>query len=153
MAAVKPASDDSGDEELAAVSVRAGIGHGKKTRASVLDAEVLVREFRAVDRLAADAGVVSEVTALDHEVGNDTVEPRTRVTEAFLASGKSTEVLNGFRNDIAVKTEHDTTEVLSVLLDIEVDFVGDGLRNNTGDNAEKRDQFGEQHGVLSCGGG
>ena len=42
--------------------------------ARVAELEVLVGELLAVDRLAAGAGVVGEVAALDHESGHDTVK-------------------------------------------------------------------------------
>lgn len=69
--------------------------------ASVLELEVLVGELGAVDRLAATAVALSEVTALDHKVLDDTVEARASVTETkllavlLLAGAESTEVLNG----------------------------------------------------------
>lgn len=69
--------------------------------------EVLILELVAVDGLATSACqqelvvassmskvmvrtvMVGEVTTLDHEVLNDTVEGRTLVAEAFLASSQS----------------------------------------------------------------
>jgi hypothetical protein len=41
--------DGSGDEELGAVGVGSGVGHGKKTLLGVLELEVLVLELVAVD--------------------------------------------------------------------------------------------------------
>jgi hypothetical protein len=59
----------------------------------VLQLEVLVGELVAVDGLATSAVALGEVTALDHEVLDDTVEGRALVTKALLASSKSSEVL------------------------------------------------------------
>jgi hypothetical protein len=42
-------SDDGGDEELRAVGVRTGVGHGQETLLGVLELEVLVLELVAVD--------------------------------------------------------------------------------------------------------
>jgi hypothetical protein len=72
--AVQPGRDDRGDEELGAVGVRAGIGHGQRARRRVRERKVLVGEARAVDGLAAHARAVGEVAALQHEVGDDAVE-------------------------------------------------------------------------------
>lgn len=53
--------------------------------------EVLILELVAVDRLAAGAVTLCEVTTLNHEVLDDTVESGVLVAEALLASGQSTE--------------------------------------------------------------
>jgi hypothetical protein len=42
MLVIEPRSDDSGDEELRTVGVRARVGHGKETGLGVLDLEVLI---------------------------------------------------------------------------------------------------------------
>ena len=62
--AVKVRSWDSGDKELAAVGVRARVGHAELSCAAVLVLEVLVGKLGAVDALAARAVVVGEVAAL-----------------------------------------------------------------------------------------
>lgn len=41
--------DNSGDEELGAVGVRSGVGHGQDTLLGVLQLEVLILELVAVD--------------------------------------------------------------------------------------------------------
>ena len=50
--------------------------------------EVLILELVAVNRFAASAIALGEVTALDHEVLNDTVESRALIAEALLASSQ-----------------------------------------------------------------
>jgi len=47
----------SGDEELRAVGVGAGVGHGQETGFGVSQLEVLVRKFLAVDGLSARTAV------------------------------------------------------------------------------------------------
>lgn len=42
MLAVQPGSDCGGDEELGAVGVGTGVGHGEKTLGGVLQLEVLI---------------------------------------------------------------------------------------------------------------
>jgi hypothetical protein len=53
--AVEPRGDDGGDEELRAVGVGAGVGHGEQERLVVAELEVLVGELLAVDGLATSA--------------------------------------------------------------------------------------------------
>ncbi len=95
----------------------------------MLAGEVLVRELLAVDGLATSALYIckllsscggrmvsyvstSEVTTLKHELRNNTVEGRTRVSEALLAGAKSTEVLGSLRDYIVVEDEVDATRLL-----------------------------------------
>lgn len=59
--AVEPRGNDSGDEELRAVGVGTGVGHGEEERSVVTELEVLVGELVAVDGLAASAVVVGEL--------------------------------------------------------------------------------------------
>lgn len=61
----------------------------------------------AVDGLATGAVVTREVAALEHELGDDTVEARARVAEAVLARRELTEVLCGLGNDVVVELEDD----------------------------------------------
>ena len=65
----------------------------EKTLLAVLQLEVLIGELVAVDGLAAGAVTLGEVTTLDHEVLDDTVEGGALVTKALLAGSKSSEVL------------------------------------------------------------
>lgn len=65
-------------------------GHTEKTLSRVLQLEVLIRELLAVNRLSASSISIGEVTALDHELLNDTVEGRALVSEALLARSQST---------------------------------------------------------------
>lgn len=46
---------------------------------------------------------VGEVTTLEHELGDDTVEDRALVAEALLAGAESTEVLGSVGSDIAAQ--------------------------------------------------
>ena len=59
-----PRSFDSTEEELRAVCIGTGVGHGEDTRASVLLLEILIRKLLAVDRLAASAIAAREIAAL-----------------------------------------------------------------------------------------
>jgi hypothetical protein len=61
VAAIEPAGDGGGDEELGAVGVLAAVGHAHETLAGVLELEVLIRELGAVDRLAARTVALREI--------------------------------------------------------------------------------------------
>ena len=50
-----------------------------------------------------------EVTALEHELGDDAVEGRALVAEALLAGAESTEVLGGLGDDVVEQVEGDAT--------------------------------------------
>lgn len=52
--------------------------------------------------------MVGEVTTLEHEVGDDTVERRSSVAESLLTSAKGAEVLSCLGDYIVVKLELDT---------------------------------------------
>jgi len=111
--AIQPAGDDGGDEELRAVSVGTGVSHGEKSWLGVLSNEVLIGELLTVDGLATGAVATGEVTSLKHELRNDTVESRTRVSETLLAGAESTEVLGSLWDDVVIKDEVDATGLLS----------------------------------------
>mmetsp|Transcript_8227 Transcript_8227/g.23432 ORF Transcript_8227/g.23432 Transcript_8227/m.23432 type:complete len:254 (-) Transcript_8227:1069-1830(-) len=112
-----------GDEELAAVGVLAGVGHGQQPRLVVLEGEVLVLEARAVDALAAGAVPVGEVAALDHEVGDDAVERAALVAHALarraVARAERLEVGDGARYDGLEKRHDDAPLRLAADADVE----------------------------------
>ena len=59
----------------------------------MLQVEVLIFKLGAIDALAASAILVGEVTALAHEIRDDTMEYGALEAISFLASTQSTEVL------------------------------------------------------------
>lgn len=97
------------------VRVGAGVGHGQQTRAGVLDLEVLIGELLAVDGLATSAVATGEVTTLEHELGDDTVEGRALVAEARGTGAELLEVLGGLGDDVVVEGEVNHTSL---------DFIG-----------------------------
>lgn len=100
---VQPRCLHGGDEELRSVGVGTGVGHRQGAGLQVLEGEVLVLELGAVNRLAAGAVVIGEVTALAHEVRDDAVEDRRLVAESLLAGAQSTEVLRCLRHNVAAQ--------------------------------------------------
>lgn len=103
MPAIQPGGLHGGDEELGSVGVGASIGHGQDSWAGVLQDEVLISELLAVDGLASSAIVVCEISSLQHEVGDHSVEGGALVTEALLAGTQGAEVFTGLRRDICSK--------------------------------------------------
>ena len=65
MTAVQPGCDDGGDEELATIGVRPGVGHAQHEWTAVLELEVLVWEFLAVDGFTARALYSQARSAID----------------------------------------------------------------------------------------
>ncbi len=99
---------------------------------SVLDLEVLIVELAAVDGLTARAGTVREVTALEHEVGDDTVELGALVVQrlahlahTLLARAERAEVFRRAGHGVAVHTHDNTTGGSTVDLNVEEDLAGD----------------------------
>jgi len=118
--AIEPRGRNSGDEELRTVGVRAGIGHRQETGLSVLELEILVFELVAVNAFTASSVLVGEVTALQHEVWDNSVEWRVLVAESLLAGSQSSEVLSGLGGHILEKLEGDSSKRLLVGGDIEI---------------------------------
>jgi hypothetical protein len=67
VSAVQVGSGDGGDEKLGSVGVPASVGHGEESRLVVLQNEVLVREFEAVDGLSAGTVSSGEVSSLEYD--------------------------------------------------------------------------------------
>lgn len=110
-----------------------GIGHGKKKGLLMLLREGLVVELVAIDRLAACAITSCEVTTLNHELLDDSVEDGALVVEGFprlsnalLTGAKSTEVLGSLGDKVGVEFHGDATSGLAADRDIEEDAGSSG---------------------------
>jgi len=110
--AIEPAGDDGGDEELRTVGVWSSVGHGEKSWLGVLSDEVLIGELLTVDGLATSSVSAGEVTTLEHELRNDTVEGGVGVAKTLLAGAQSSEVLSSAGSYIIVEVEVDATGLL-----------------------------------------
>jgi hypothetical protein len=112
----QPGGGGLGDEELRAVGVGPGVGHGQVAGpVEAARAAHLVLELVAG---AAPAGP-ERVAALDHEVGDDPVEDRAlveravllgpgpRVTPDPLAGGQADEVLDGLGGGVREQADAD----------------------------------------------
>lgn len=114
MLAIQPRGLCGTDEELGAVSVGAGVGHGEDARPRVLLYKVLIGKLLAVDRLSTGTVAPCEVTALAHEPWDHTVERRTLEVQrlagaagAFLAGTQRAEVLRRLWHHIRIELHHD----------------------------------------------
>src|SRR5699024_5496942 len=91
------------DEELAAVGVAAGIGHGQRTPdVDQIFAELILKSF-APDALAAGA-VALGVAALNHKVFHDPMESQTVIITLL---DQHFEVVNGFGSCVRKQPDAD----------------------------------------------
>lgn len=81
---------------------------------------LLTLELLAIDGLSTGTVAAGEVATLKHEVGDDTVERGTLVTETVLAGGELTEVTGSLGDDVVEELEGDATGRLVVNRDIEL---------------------------------
>jgi hypothetical protein len=77
------------------VSLRAVLT--EKALAAVLELEVLIGKLLTIDGFPASSVTIGEVTALDHEVLDDPMEGASLVSEAFLASGQCSKILDSLQ--------------------------------------------------------
>jgi hypothetical protein len=104
------------DEELACIGVFATVRHRKHARVSMSALEVLIFELTIVDRVPSRAVLASDVTSLDHEVGDHSVHAVAQVvkfvpffTLAILSCTQATEVLSSKWRDVVKELNDDST--------------------------------------------
>lgn len=71
--------------------------------------------------------MTSEITALEHELGDHTVERGTSIAEPVLAGRELAEVSRGFGDDIVVQFEDDSTS--RSIIDVNVKLGGPRSKN------------------------
>lgn len=64
----------------------------------MLQGEVFILEFIAVNGFSTSAIVIGEITTLAHEIWNHAVECGVFVAETLLAGAQSTEIFASFRH-------------------------------------------------------
>ena len=65
---------------------------------------------------------IGEVTSLDHELLNDSVESRSLIAKALFSCAQSTEVLSGLGDCLPIETNHDSAQFLIAMGNIEIDL-------------------------------
>lgn len=85
MGTIEMGAGHRGDEKLRPVCVSSSVGHRKKAGTGVLYDEILVIERSSVNGLSAGTVEVREVSSLEHEGWNYTVESGSLVTETHFA--------------------------------------------------------------------
>lgn len=73
----------------------------------MLQLEVLIFKLVAIDGLSTCAIVVGEVTALAHEVWDDSVESASLVSKTFFTGAQSTEVLSCLWDNISSQLQNE----------------------------------------------
>lgn len=95
----------------------------------MLKVEVLIREFITIDGFTSVASAGLVVTALQHEVGDHTVENRAAVANALLAGAQGSEILGGFWHYIIIQLELDGRLELTVDGGLEEHFGAQNTRS------------------------
>jgi len=103
---------------------RVDIQHTQETLLGVFQLKVLVWELGTIDGLSASTITTSEVSALNHELLDDSVERRSFVAEALFAGCKSSEVLRSLGDGLAIETHDNPAKFFISMRDVEVDLVG-----------------------------
>jgi len=113
---IEPLGLDGAQKELGSVGVGTSVGHGKDTRSSVLELEVLISELVSVDGLATGSVSDGEITTLAHELRDDTMEDGTLKVEGLaglahtlLTGAEASEVLNGLGDHIGAELHNDAS--------------------------------------------
>merc|ERR1711957_360585 len=106
MLVIQPIALVARDEELTAVGVGTTVGHGKQSWFLVLQTEVLIRKALPEDTQTSRAVALHEISTLDHEVLDDSVEGAIFVADGHLvqselAGAKLTEILGCLRHHVA----------------------------------------------------
>lgn len=124
---VQKVTRSTGDEKLTAVSVFPTIRHRKHPRRRVLHYEIFVGELGATVNTARTGPIsVNEISTLDHEILNDSMEGAALVARgyailAILACAELAEIFRSFRRHIGEELELNTANILASNRDVEKD--------------------------------
>merc|ERR1719427_2245510 len=120
MFTVQPRGLYCGDEELASIGVLACVCHTEPPFSVMFQFEVLIGKFLTVDRLASGTVPFSEISTLDHEVFDDSVELAVLVSESFFSGGECGEIIDSFWDSSSEKTDFNSSDAFTSDFHIEI---------------------------------
>ena len=88
----------------------------------MLDLEIFVIEFGTVNGLSSSSVMVGEVTALSHEVVDDSVEMGVLVSESLGMETELSEVIGSLGDDVVKEFEDNFSGFVSSEIEVEEDF-------------------------------
>lgn len=113
--AIKPISILKCNEKLTAISVWTAVCHRKQTSFGVFSLEGFVFEFLTIDGFSSSSIFMSEITTLEHEILDETMENGVLIVERLalrtnplLTSAESTEILCRFGCNVFVEFHFDS---------------------------------------------
>ena len=124
MFSVKPRCFSCSDKELAAVCVWSSISHRQAVRL-MLKNKVLILKFRSVDGLSSSAVEVSEISSLDHEIRNDSME-----NTGLISRTKLGKVFSSLWYSLSKKINDYISSIDTSNLNGESNFMGNCFLNN-----------------------
>lgn len=98
-------------EKVKWLNIHTSIGHGNSTWSKVLNLKVLISKSWSINWFTTTAISRGEITSLNHEVGNNTVESASFISKSFFSGCKSSEVLSSFWNSISIKSNYNTSYI------------------------------------------
>lgn len=113
MLRVEPIAFGEANEELTSIAVDSAVGHRESAEARVFKLEIFVGELCSINALSTRAIVLGEVTALRHELGNDSMKRGSFVAISLLSRAQLSEILSGFRHNVSSQ-QHDYSPNVTV---------------------------------------
>lgn len=127
---IKPRGGLCRDKKLGPICVGSGVCHCEGSRLKKIKREAcgFVIEFVAINRTTTSAIASGEVSALNHEVGDNAMELGARIPVAILVGGQSFEICHCEGHSCAKKSQFDSSSWLSTNTHVKVDRACDGLQ-------------------------
>lgn len=126
MLVIEPFSLFESNKELTSVSVGTTVSHREETSLGVLSLEVLIGELRAINGFTTSTVFISEITTLDHEVLDETMEDTVLEVKGLaldaitlFTSTEGTEIVSSLGSNILEQFHFDSLGFFFTNLDIE----------------------------------
>jgi hypothetical protein len=132
MTTIKPRCLNSSNKELRSVGVGSRVGHGQVHGSFMLQLEILIVKLAPVDRFSSTSIKIGEITSLNHEIGNDSVEDGSlemkrlsRFSNSLLTGAQGPKVLGSLGDVLSEQSQDDASLLTAFNFNIEKDFAGD----------------------------